>query len=100
MPIGLYCNTALQKARPGDAVCFQYEWRKDNRRIVQMCRFRVNSPEFTFMLRNNIQYFEKTKGRISPAALAAIDLSPYRDTAGEEMRGDRGPEENAGGKED
>lgn len=50
VPIGLYCNTALQKARPGDAVCFQYEWRKDNRRIVQMCRFRVNSPEFTFML--------------------------------------------------
>lgn len=52
VPIGLYCNTALQKARPGDAVCFQYEWRKDNRRIVQMCRFRVNSPEFTFMLRS------------------------------------------------
>ena len=52
VPIGLYCNTALQKARPGDAVCFQYEWRKDNRRIVQMCRFRINSPEFTFMLRS------------------------------------------------
>ena len=61
---------------------------------------RTPNNQFTFMLRNNIQYFEKTKGRISPAALAAIDLSPYRDTAGEEMRGDRGPEENAGGKED
>lgn len=52
VPIGLYCNTVLQKARPGDAVCFQNEWRKDNRRIVQICRFRINSPEFAFMLRS------------------------------------------------
>jgi hypothetical protein len=29
------------------------------------------------MLRNNIQYFERTKGRIDPAKLAAIDLSEY-----------------------
>ena len=72
------------------------------RKLIYIAQAEGRTPnnQFTFMLRNNIQYFEKTKGRISPAALAAIDLSPYRDTAGEEMRGDRGPEENAGGKED
>ena len=72
------------------------------RKLIYIAQAEGRTPnnQFTFMLRNNIQYFEKTKGRISPAALAAIDLSTYRDTAGEEMRGDRRPEENAGGKED
>lgn len=52
LPIGLYCNSALQKAKPGQEVIFQTEWRRDKRRIVQLCRFRINSPEFTFMLRS------------------------------------------------
>lgn len=52
LPIGLYCNAALQKAKPGQEVIFQTDWRRDKRRIVQSCRFRVNSPEFTFMLRS------------------------------------------------
>lgn len=50
LPIGMYCNKPLQTAKIGDVVQFQCEWRKDKRRIVQMCRFRVNLPEFTFML--------------------------------------------------
>lgn len=32
---------------------------------------------FNLMLRNNIQYFERAKGRIDPAALRAIDISAY-----------------------
>lgn len=38
---------------------------------------RTPNNQFTFMLRNNIQYFEKTKGRISPADLKGIDVTPY-----------------------
>ena len=38
---------------------------------------RTPSAQFAFMLRNNIAYFEKTKGRISPADLAKIDISEY-----------------------
>lgn len=52
LPIGLYCNAALQKAKPGQEVIFETDWRRDKRRIVQLCRFRINSPEFTFMLRS------------------------------------------------
>lgn len=52
LAIGLYCNATLQKAKPGQEVIFQTEWRSDKRCIVQICRFRINSPEFTFMLRS------------------------------------------------
>ena len=38
---------------------------------------RTPNNQFIFMLRNNIQYFERTKGRIDPAKLAAIDISEY-----------------------
>ena len=38
---------------------------------------RTPNNQFIFMLRNNIQYFERTKGKIDPANLAAIDLSQY-----------------------
>ena len=31
------------------------------------------------LLRNNVQYFERAKGRISPADLAKIDITPYVD---------------------
>lgn len=52
IPVGLYCNKALQTAKIGDVVQFQCEWRKDKRVITNICRFRINSPEFTFMLRS------------------------------------------------
>lgn len=38
---------------------------------------RTPAAQFAFMLRNNIAYFEKTKGRISPAELAKLDISEY-----------------------
>lgn len=52
IPVGLYCNPKLQTAKIGDEVIFQCEWRKDKRVITNICRFRINSPEFTFMLRS------------------------------------------------
>lgn len=52
LPIGLYCNKPLQTAKVGDCVQFQCEWRNDKRVITNICRFRINSPEFTFMLRS------------------------------------------------
>ncbi|MBQ5792570.1 MAG: hypothetical protein IIW17_00965 [Clostridia bacterium] len=36
---------------------------------------RTPNNQFLFMLRNSIAYYEKTKGRISPAELAKIDLN-------------------------
>lgn len=52
VPVGLYCNQKLQKAQIGSEVIFETEWRKDKRVITNICRFRINSPEFTFMLRS------------------------------------------------
>lgn len=45
---------------------------------------RTPNNQFTFMLRNNVQYFEKTKGHISPADLKSVDITPYLDGDGEE----------------
>lgn len=52
VPVGLYCNSKLQKAQIGSEVIFETSWRKDKRVIANICRFRINSPEFTFMLRS------------------------------------------------
>lgn len=52
LPIGMYCNKPLQTAKIGDVVQFQCEWRNDKRVITNICRFRINSPEFTFVLRS------------------------------------------------
>lgn len=38
---------------------------------------RTPNNQFVFMLRNNIAYFERTKGRISPSELAKVDISQY-----------------------
>ena len=45
---------------------------------------RTPNNQFLFMLRNSVAYYEKTKGRISPAELAKIDLSAYEDEKGED----------------
>lgn len=47
---------------------------------VSAAEGRTPNNQFTFMLRNNIQYFERTKGKISPSELAKIDVTPYLDT--------------------
>ncbi len=36
---------------------------------------RTPNNQFLFMLRNSVAYYEKTKGRISQADLAKIDLN-------------------------
>ncbi len=38
---------------------------------------RTPNNQFIFMLRNNIQYFERTKGKIDSSKLAQIDISEY-----------------------
>lgn len=38
---------------------------------------RTPNNQFIFMLRNNIQYFERTKGRIDNSKLSHIDVSEY-----------------------
>lgn len=40
---------------------------------------RTPNNQFLFMLRNNVAYYEKTKGRIKPSDLAEIDLSSYEE---------------------
>ena len=40
---------------------------------------RTPNNQFTFMLRNNIQYFERVKGKITPDKLKDLDLSEYAD---------------------
>ncbi len=40
---------------------------------------RTVQNQFTFMLRNNIAYFERTKGRLSDKELKAVDISAYKD---------------------
>ncbi len=34
--------------------------------------------QFLFLLRNNIQYFERTHGRLNSAELAAEDITEYQ----------------------
>ena len=38
---------------------------------------RTPTNQFNFMLRNNIAYFERTKGKIPDAKLKEIDISEY-----------------------
>ena len=38
---------------------------------------RTPNNQFVFMLRNNVQYFERAKGKMDTKKLAAIDLSEY-----------------------
>ena len=38
---------------------------------------RTVNNQFLFMIRNNIQYFEKTKGKIDAAAIRDVDISEY-----------------------
>lgn len=38
---------------------------------------RTPDAQFSFMLRNNVAYYEKTKGKIPDAELKKIDISEY-----------------------
>ena len=51
------------------------------RKLIYLSEAEGRTPnnQFLFMLRNNIQYFERTKGKFNTAKLAAIDISEYLD---------------------
>ena len=45
--------------------------------VISKKEGRSINNQFTFLLRNNIQYFERTHGRLNAAELAAEDISAY-----------------------
>ena len=47
------------------------------RKFLYICEKEKRTPsaQFSLTVRNNVLYYEKTKGRISPAELAKIDIS-------------------------
>ena len=49
------------------------------RKFLFVCEKEKRNPnaQFAFMVRNNVAYYEKTKGRISDAELKKIDVSQY-----------------------
>lgn len=50
---------------------------------ISEAEHRTPGAQFAFMMRNNIAYFEKTKGRIPEADLKALDISEYQDEKAE-----------------
>ena len=53
------------------------------RKLIVICEAEGRTPnnQFLFMLRNNIQYFERTKGKISDAKLREVDISEYAENS-------------------
>ena len=49
------------------------------RKFLFVCEKENRSPnaQFAFMVRNNVAYYEKTKGRISQSDLSSVDLSNF-----------------------
>ena len=49
------------------------------RKMLYLCEAENRTPnsQMTLMLRNAVQYFERSKGRMDQAKLAAYDLTPY-----------------------
>ena len=49
------------------------------RKFLFVCEKEKRNPnaQFAFMVRNNVAYYEKTKGRISQSDLSNIDISEY-----------------------
>ena len=50
------------------------------KKFLFICQAENRTPQnqFNFMLRNNLSYYEKTKGRINEQALREVDIAPYR----------------------
>ncbi len=46
--------------------------------LVSRKEGRSINNQFIFLLRNNIQYFERTHGRLTQSELAAEDISEYQ----------------------
>ena len=51
------------------------------RKLIYISESEGRNPQsqFTLMLRNTIQYYERAKTRIPAAELAKIDITPYMD---------------------
>ena len=51
------------------------------RKFLFVCEKEKRNPnaQFAFMVRNNVAYYEKTKGRISDADMKNIDISSYEE---------------------
>jgi len=49
------------------------------RKFLFVCEKENRNPnaQFAFMVRNNVAYYEKTKGRIPDSELKKIDISQY-----------------------
>ena len=49
------------------------------RKFLFVCEKEKRNPnaQFAFMVRNNVAYYEKTKGRIPDTELRKIDISEY-----------------------
>ena len=45
--------------------------------FVSAAENRSPAAQFAFMVRNNVAYYERTKGKISDAELRKIDISEY-----------------------
>lgn len=52
------------------------------RKFLLVCEKEKRTPsaQFAFMVRNNVAYYEKTKGRISASELQKIDVSDYEES--------------------
>jgi hypothetical protein len=51
------------------------------RKFLFVCEKEKRNPnsQFAFMVRNNVAYYEKTKGRIPDSELKKIDISAYEE---------------------
>ena len=56
------------------------------RKLIYISEAEGRNPQsqFTLMLRNTIQYYERAKSRIPAAELAKIDITPSLDTPDKE----------------
>ena len=48
--------------------------------VISKKEGRSINNQFLFLLRNNIQYFERTHGRLTNAEIAAEDVSEYQES--------------------
>ena len=50
------------------------------RKLLYLCEAENRTPnnQLLLLIRNSISYFERAKGRMNPAKLAAYDITPYQ----------------------
>ena len=74
LPIGMYCNSGLQKANPGDTIIFCQDWRREKAVLVRHCRIAVNSSVFTFMAKSIYGEYTRIKDLLAKwEALSVVE---------------------------